>query len=88
MVDYFSNENAPAQGNAPVTAAPQVANGEDTGMAEISVSPLLAHEAASCTNPSLSKCNIPHTMISIPYRCCPPLNMISIAGFYSEEFDS
>lgn len=39
MVDYFSNENAPAQGNAPVNgAAPQATNGEDTGMAEISVS--------------------------------------------------
>ncbi|KAJ5900917.1 mRNA export protein mlo3 [Penicillium subrubescens] len=37
MVDYFSNENAPAAGNAPIAgAAPQAANGEDTGMAEIS----------------------------------------------------
>ncbi|KAF3385369.1 mRNA export protein mlo3 [Penicillium rolfsii] len=38
MVDYFSNENAPA-GNAPVNTAvavPQATNGEDTGMAEIS----------------------------------------------------
>jgi THO complex subunit 4 len=39
MVDYFSNENAPAEGNAPVNgAAPQATNGgEDLGMAEISV---------------------------------------------------
>jgi hypothetical protein len=51
MVDYFSNENAPAAGNAPIAgAAPQAANGEDTGMAEISVSPLTAREACPCTN--------------------------------------
>ncbi|KAJ6113467.1 mRNA export protein mlo3 [Penicillium sp. IBT 18751x] len=40
MVDYFSNENAPAQAQAPAPvngAAPQAANsGEDLGMAEIS----------------------------------------------------
>jgi hypothetical protein len=51
MVDYFSNENAPAAGNAPInSAAPPAANGEDTGMAEISVSPLTAREASLCTN--------------------------------------
>jgi hypothetical protein len=39
MVDYFSNENAPAQATAPAnSAAPQPTNnGEDLGMAEISV---------------------------------------------------
>jgi len=39
MVDYFSNENAPAEGNAPTNGtAPQATNGgEDLGMAEISV---------------------------------------------------
>ncbi|KAJ5159849.1 mRNA export protein mlo3 [Penicillium canariense] len=37
MVDYFSNENVPTEGNAPVNgAAPQATSGEDTGMAEIS----------------------------------------------------
>jgi THO complex subunit 4 len=38
MVDYFSNENAPAQATAPAnSAAPQPTNnGEDLGMAEIS----------------------------------------------------
>ncbi|KAJ5194888.1 mRNA export protein mlo3 [Penicillium cinerascens] len=38
MVDYFTNENAPAAGNAPVNGtAPQATNaGEDLGMAEIS----------------------------------------------------
>lgn len=52
MVDYFSNENAPAQGNAPVNgAAPQATNGEDTGMAEISVSiSTTARRAASSSN--------------------------------------
>jgi hypothetical protein len=50
MVDYFSNENAPAQGNAPVNVAPQATNGEDTGMAEISVSLLPVHEATSCAD--------------------------------------
>jgi hypothetical protein len=51
MVDYFSNENAPAGGSAPVnSAAPQAANGEDTGMAEISVRLLTAREDASRTN--------------------------------------
>ena len=38
MVDYFSNENAPAQGNGPVNGTAQTNGGEDTGMAEISVS--------------------------------------------------
>jgi hypothetical protein len=51
MVDYFSNENAPAAGAAPVSgAAPQAANGEDTGMAEISVSISTICDAASCAN--------------------------------------
>lgn len=37
MVDYFSNENAPAEGNA-ANGAPQQTNGDqDLGMAEISV---------------------------------------------------
>ncbi|KAJ5980669.1 mRNA export protein mlo3 [Penicillium waksmanii] len=38
MVDYFAggNENVPAQGAAPVNAAPQANGGEDLGMAEIS----------------------------------------------------
>ncbi|KAJ5587192.1 mRNA export protein mlo3 [Penicillium hispanicum] len=40
MVDYFANENAPAEGNAPVNGTAQQATngGEDLGMAEISVS--------------------------------------------------
>lgn len=39
MVDYFANENAPAEGTAPNGTAQQAANGgEDLGMAEISVS--------------------------------------------------
>ncbi|KAJ5101966.1 mRNA export protein mlo3 [Penicillium alfredii] len=38
MVDYFSNENAPADGNAPNGTAQQANGGEDLGMAEISVS--------------------------------------------------
>ncbi|CAI7641449.1 unnamed protein product [Penicillium pancosmium] len=37
MVDYFAGgENVPAQGAAPVNAAPQANGGEDLGMAEIS----------------------------------------------------
>lgn len=51
MVDYFSNENAPTEGNAPVNgAAPQANNGEDTGMAEISVSLSIARKVAPSTN--------------------------------------
>ena len=38
MVDYFANENAPADSNAQVNGTTQQAtNGEDLGMAEISV---------------------------------------------------
>lgn len=40
MVDYFANENAPAEGSVPVSGTAQQATngGEDLGMAEISVS--------------------------------------------------
>lgn len=47
MVDYFSTENAPAGGNAPVNGTTQQANGEDLGMADISVSFL--HEFEACS---------------------------------------
>ena len=49
MDDYFNNENAPADTNAPVNgSAPQATNGgEDLGMADISVGYLLSNTFCS-----------------------------------------